>query len=103
MIPEEGSNIWVDGMCIPKGSKNVEAARMFIDFMCRDDVAAMNFDYIYYCSPIQSVVDGLDEEEAGMNTINPTEDETARCEFFNDVEDCMDLYESVWMEIRLAR
>ena len=103
VIPEEGSNIWVDGMCIPKGSKNVEAARMFIDFMCRDDVAAMNFDYIYYCSPIQSVVDGLDEEEAGMNTINPTEDETARCEFFNDVEDCMDLYESVWMEIRLAR
>ena len=103
VIPEEGSNIWVDGMCIPKSSKNVEAAQLFIDFMCREDVAAMNFDYIYYCSPIQSVVDGLDEEEAGMNTINPTEDETARCEFFNDVEDCMDLYESVWMEIRLAR
>ena len=38
-----------------------------------------------------------------MNTINPTEEETARCEFFNDVEDCMDLYESVWMEVRLAR
>ena len=103
VIPEEGSNIWVDGMCIPKSSKNVEAAQLFIDFMCRDDVAAMNFDYIYYCSPIQSVVDGLDEEEAAMNTINPSEEETARCEFFNDVEDCMDLYESVWMEIRLAR
>ena len=103
VIPEEGSNIWVDGMCIPKGSKNVEAAQLFIDFMCRDDIAAMNFEYIYYCSPIQSVVDGLDEEEAAMSTINPTEEETARCEFFNDVEDCMDLYESVWMEIRLAR
>ena len=103
VIPEEGSNIWVDGMCIPKGSKNVEAAQLFIDFMCRDDIAAMNFEYIYYCSPIQSVVDGLDEEEAAMNTINPTEEETARCEFFNDVEDCMDLYESVWMEIRLAK
>ena len=103
VIPEEGSNIWVDGMCIPKSSKNVEAAQLFIDFLCRDDVAAMNFDYIYYCSPIQSVVDGLDEEEAAMNTINPSEEETARCEFFNDVEDCMDLYESVWMEIRLAK
>ena len=103
VIPEEGSNIWVDGMCIPKGSKNVEAAQLFIDFLCRDDIAAMNFEYIYYCSPIQSVVDGLDEEEAAMNTINPSEEETARCEFFNDVEDCMELYESVWMEIRLAK
>ena len=103
VVPEEGSNIWVDGMCIPKGSKNVEGAMKFIDFMCREDVAAMNFDYIYYCSPIQAVVDGLDEEEAAQSTINPSEDVVSRCEYFNDVEDCMSLYENVWMEIRLAR
>ncbi|MDO5325036.1 MAG: spermidine/putrescine ABC transporter substrate-binding protein [Clostridia bacterium] len=103
VVPEEGSNIWVDGMCIPKGSKNVEGAMKFIDFMCREDVAAMNFDYIYYCSPIQAVVDGLDEEEAAQSTINPSEDVVSRCEYFNDVEDVMNLYENVWMEIRLAR
>ena len=102
VIPEEGSNIWVDGMCIPKGSKNKAAAEMFIDFLCRPDVAQMNYEYIYYCSPIQAVVDGLSEEEAAMNTLNPTADEVARCEFFNDVFDCMDLYEEVWMEVRLA-
>ena len=103
VVPEEGSNIWVDGMCIPKGSKNVEGAMKFIDFMCREDVAAMNFDYIYYCSPVQAVVDGLDEEEAAQSTINPSEDVVSRCEYFNDVEDVMSLYENVWMEIRLAR
>ena len=103
VVPEEGSNIWVDGMCIPKGSKNVEGAMKFIDFLCREDIAAMNFDYIYYCSPIQAVVDGLDEEEAAQSTINPSEDVVSRCEYFNDVEDVMSLYENVWMEIRLAR
>lgn len=103
VVPEEGSNIWVDGMCIPKGSKNVEGAMKFIDFLCREDVAAMNFDYIYYCSPVQAVVDGLDEEEAAQSTINPSEDVVSRCEYFNDVEDVMSLYENVWMEIRLAR
>ena len=103
VVPEEGSNIWVDGMCIPKGSKNVEAAQQFIDFLCREDIAAMNFDYIYYCSPIQAVVDGLDEEEAAQSTINPSEDVVSRCEYFNAVEDVMSLYENVWMEIRLAR
>ena len=85
VVPEEGSNIWVDGMCIPKGSKNVEGAMKFIDFLCREDIAAMNFDYIYYCSPIQAVVDGLDEEEAAQSTINPSEDVVSRCEYFNDV------------------
>ena len=102
VIPEEGSNVWVDGMCIPKGSKNKEAAELFIDFMCREDIAQMNYEYIYYCSPIQAVVDGLSAEESAMNTLNPTDEEIARCEFFHDVADCMSLYEEVWMEIRMA-
>lgn len=103
VIPEEGSNIWVDGMVIPKSSKNQEAAMKFIDFMCREDVAQMNFDYIYYCSPIQQVVDNLSEEDAASATINPSEEVVARCEYFNDVSDCMELYENAWMEVRLAR
>jgi spermidine/putrescine transport system substrate-binding protein len=103
VVPEEGSNIWVDGMVVPKSSKNIEAAQQFIDFMCRPEIAQMNFDYIYYCSPIQQVVDNLSEEDAAMMTINPSEDVMSRCEFFNDVSDCMSLYESVWMEVRLAR
>ena len=103
VIPQEGSNIWVDGMVVPKSSKNLEAAQKFIDFMCRPDVAQMNFDYIYYCSPIRQVVDGLSEEDAASATINPSEEVMARCEYFNDVSDCMSLYENVWMEVRLAR
>ena len=103
VVPEEGSNIWVDGMVVPKSSKNIEAAQKFIDFMCRDDVAKMNFEYIYYCSPIKSVVEGLSEEDAASDTINPSSEVVARCEFFNDVSDCMSLYENVWMEVRLAR
>ena len=103
IVPEEGSNIWVDGMVVPKTSKHIEEAQKFIDFMCRPEIARMNFEYIYYCSPIQQVVDGLSEEDAAMMTINPSEEVMARCEFFNDVSDCMSLYESVWMEVRLAR
>ena len=33
-IPEEGTNYFVDAMCIPAGSKNKEAAEMFINYMC---------------------------------------------------------------------
>lgn len=103
VVPQEGSNIWVDGMCIPKNSKNIDAAMQFIDFLCREDIAQMNFDYIYYCSPVQAVVDALSEEDAALDTINPSPEIVSRCEYFNDVSDCMTLYENAWMEVRLAK
>ena len=104
VVPKEGSNVWVDGMCIPKGSANKECAEAFINFMCREDVAKMNMDYITYSTPIQSVADGLQtEDERAYAVMNPSDDVISRCEFFHDITDCMDLYEQVWMEIRLVR
>ena len=104
VVPKEGSNVWVDGMCIPKGSQNKECAEAFINFMCREDVAKMNMEYITYSSPIQAVADSLKDADARIYAVmNPSEDVIARCEFFHDVADCMDLYEEVWMNIRLAR
>jgi len=102
-VPNEGSNIWVDGMCIPKGSKNKAAAECFINFMCRDDVARMNMDYIRYSSPIKSVAENLSEEDAANAALNPSQDVIARCEYFNDISDCMELYDGIWMEIRMTR
>jgi len=102
-VPNEGSNIWVDGMCIPKGSKNKAAAECFINFMCRDDVAKMNMDYIRYSSPIKSVVENLSEEDAANAALNPSQEVIARCEYFNDISDCMELYDGIWMEIRMTR
>ena len=103
VIPDEGSNIWVDGMCIPKDSKHIAEAQQFIDFMCREDIAEMNFDYIRYCSPVQAVADNLSEEEAAMPALNPAPEIVEKCEYFNDVEDAMTDYEEVWMDVRLAR
>jgi len=102
-VPNEGSNIWVDGMCIPKGSKNKAAAECFINFMCRDDVAKMNMEYIRYSSPIKSVVENLSEADAANAALNPSQEVIARCEYFNDISDCMELYDGIWMEIRMTR
>ncbi len=104
VVPKEGSNVWVDGMCIPKGSQNKECAEAFINFMCREDIAKMNMDYITYSSPIQAVADSLkDEDERIYAVMNPSDEVIERCEFFHDITDCMDLYEEVWMAIRLAQ
>lgn len=99
VIPDEGSNIWVDGMCIPKVSQNKEAAECFINFLCRPDIARMNMEYIYYSSPIRQVVEGLSEEELASTAMNPTEEMVSRCEYYNDISDVAYLYDDIWMDV----
>ncbi|MEG0179931.1 MAG: spermidine/putrescine ABC transporter substrate-binding protein, partial [Oscillospiraceae bacterium] len=50
-IPEEGTNYFVDAMCVPKTSRNKGAAEMFINFLCETDVALANCEFIGYSTP----------------------------------------------------
>ncbi len=100
VVPEEGSNVWLDAMCIPKTCKNVDAAHKFIDFMCRPEVAYKNMQYIYYSTPIQAVVEMLSDEEKAYEALNPSAEAVARCEFFNDISAYMEIYDKIWMDIR---
>jgi len=54
VVPEEGGNIWFDGWVIPKYAKNIDAARYFINFLCRDDIAIRNMDATGYVSGMAS-------------------------------------------------
>ena len=52
IVPEEGSNVWFDGWCIPKYAKNEKAASWFINYMCIPENAIRNMDFIGYVSVI---------------------------------------------------
>lgn len=46
-VPDDGSNVWYDGWCLPKGS-NRELATKFIDFLSIPENASRNMEYIGY-------------------------------------------------------
>ena len=50
-LPVEGSNVWFDGWCMPKGAQ-VDIAEEFVNFVSSPDIAALNMDYVGYTSPI---------------------------------------------------
>ena len=100
VVPSEGSNVWVDAMIIPKGAKNKANAEKFIDFMCRPDVAQMNCDEIWYSTPNIEAVKLMGEDYVDNLTMNPTQDIIDRCEFFNDIEDVIAIYNAMWLEIK---
>ncbi len=55
--PKEGTNLYVDAMCIPKSSKNKEIAERYINFMLTEEPAVANAEYTYYASPNRVVVE----------------------------------------------
>lgn len=58
--PTEGTNIFVDAMCIPKNAENVGAAELFINFMLEPDIATANANFICYASPNTAVPGNAD-------------------------------------------
>ena len=101
-VPAEGSNIWVDGMVVPKAAKNKENAEAFINFLCRPDIAQMNCEEIWYSSPNTEAVAMMGEDYTGNPTLNPPAETVASCEVFLDIQDFIEVYNTVWLEIKSA-
>lgn len=99
VIPEEGSNLWFDNMCIPKGAPNKELAEQFINFMCSEEIAAENRDYINYSTPQQQVLDNLPDEIKNDPVQYPDEETLARCEIYKDLGDMASTYDEFWTKI----
>ena len=100
-VPSEGSNLWIDSWFIPKTCKNEEAALLFLDYLCREDVAMANFEYVYYASPITPVVEALDEEIRNDEAIIPSAESIKNCEVFVSIDDeTTVLMNHLWQELK---
>ena len=102
-IPNEGSNVWVDCMVIPATAKNKENAEIFINFLCRPEIAQMNCDTIRYSSPNTGAIELMGEAYTSNTTINPPEEKLTICEYFNDVQAFVDIYTALWNEVKMAK
>lgn len=102
VIPKEGSNVWIDSWVIPKNAKNVENAEAFINFLCRPDIALMNFDYITYSTPNEGARELIEDEDIKNSLIAfPTDDMLENCETFKFLGDDVDnLYMDCWNKVK---
>ena len=62
VIPESGTNLFIDAVCIPKGCSNKKAAQMYINFLCEADIAYAIADFIGYSTPNAEAYELLDDE-----------------------------------------
>ena len=101
VIPEEGTNYFVDAMCIPANAKNKEAAEIFINYMCEPDVGLANIDFIGYSTPIEEVWERLDDEMKYSPIAYPSDEVMANTEVFvtlpDEINSAMDM---AWSDMK---
>ncbi len=100
VIPQEGSNFWVDAMVIPKTSKHKAEAELFINFMCDPEIAYKNADYIGYSSPHLEAKKMLDPELLNDPAAYPEMEELVNCDIFKDLGDFLRVYDRIWTEVK---
>jgi spermidine/putrescine transport system permease protein len=101
VIPQEGTNLWFDSWVIPINARNKENAEKWIDFLCRPDIAKMNFDYITYSTPNSAAKAMLDEEIQNNKAVFPDMDKLVNGEVFRYLGDKVDgIYNDMWKEVK---
>lgn len=102
VIPEEGTNVWIDSWVILKNAPNKENAEKFIDFMCRADIALMNFDYITYSTPNVAARELIEDETVKNSEIAfPDLSQYSNLETYVYLgEEGDSLYNELWKEVK---
>lgn len=119
-VPEEGSNVWVDGWMIPKYAGNSEAANYFLKFINEHEYAKTNFEFFGSSVAVKSVMDEGKEEliadEDGffddtydgfkqmyIDMMFPPEDVLARCSVMRDFGAKMNTaLDSMWIDVKTS-
>lgn len=100
VVPQEGTNKFVDSICIPKGSKQKDAAELYINFLCEPEVAAANIEYIGYSTPNVEAFKLLPEEVQESPISYPPPEIMEKAEFFYDLPPDVSLrMDALWVEV----
>lgn len=103
VVPEEGTNFFVDAMCIPATSSHKAEAEAYINFLCEPEIAGSNMDYVGYSTPETAAKAYMDEEMLESPIYYPSEEILARTQVFvNLPEETSKLIDTLWAEVKMG-
>lgn len=107
--PKEGTNSYIDAMCIPSNSKNVDLAHEYINFMCSEEIGVANAEQTYYATPLTHVRENEEYIEC-MNEVNDKamdilygeENDNIRTQsYLNLSPERLELINELWEELKV--
>ena len=86
VYPKEGTNIFVDSVCVPANAANYDAAMMYINFLLEPEVALANAEYMCYASPNTAVINNPEYEYYQNEILYPSNADEMNTEYFYDID-----------------
>ena len=100
--PEEGTNIFVDSICIPKGVQNKEAAELYINFLLSEDVALANAEYLCYATPNRTVLENEEYSLRDNEYLYPSEENKPKTQYYHNLNrEMLDMLSDSWNRLKL--
>ncbi len=103
-LPNEGTNIWSDGMVIPANAKNPELAHEFINFVSDYEGAYDNSSYVGYTSAnveVMAELSGEGGDYEGINAYIPRSDHPGD-EVFEFNDETRKVISNLWSKVKIA-
>jgi spermidine/putrescine transport system substrate-binding protein len=102
VYPKEGTNIFVDSICIPTGCQNKEAAELYINYLLREDVAVQNAEFLCYATPNQAVLDDPDYSLRDEKILYPDEEDMPKTQYYHNLpQGTLTLMTSLWDNLKI--
>lgn len=103
IIPEEGTNYFVDALCIPVTSSRKAEAEAYINFLCSPEISGANMDYVGYSTPISAAKAYLDPDVVNDPLHYPDEEVLRRTEVFVNLPDETNArMDQLWAEVKMG-
>ncbi len=103
VVPDEGSLVWQDNLCIPRRAPNVLAAHRFIDFIFDAKIGAELAEEIAYATPNLAALPLTSREYRQNSAIFPSQETLARCESAKYTGGRVSqLYNEIWRQVLSA-
>jgi len=99
VVPKEGSQVWMDNICIPKGAPHPENAHAFLNHIHDPQVMLDIAETINYATSNKAARDMLPPESLNNPAIYPTPDVLAKCESLVNVAEMTPVYDRAWTEV----
>ena len=103
-LPEnQGFNLFIDAMCIPKCCKEKEAAELFINFLCDPEIAGANMDWIAYSTPETAAKEYMDPEMVYDSVAYPSDELLSHGSSYDYLPASVSRYvESLFLKVRIS-
>ncbi len=102
VIPENGTSIWLDSLCIPNGAPHVDNAYKWINYMLEPKVAAATASYTRYATPNELAFKLLPANVTGDRNLYPPADVMDKCEELGDIGSAIFIYDRKWTELKCS-